>query len=63
MKVAKCYGVWGWRYYRTDDGETYSIKPEFDDTITVFSYGNVKTGAVELRILTKEEYEQIKFID
>lgn len=68
MKIAKCYGVWGWKYYRTDEGETYSIKPEVcggktTDKLTVFYYGNTKTGKYELRILTEEEYKQIQFVD
>ena len=40
-KSAKCYAVYGWwRYYRTPDGETYSIR----DGKYYFSHGNVITG-------------------
>jgi hypothetical protein len=38
MIEAKCYGVFGfWRYYRTPDGRTFSVRDN-----KVFYHGNVK---------------------
>ena len=65
-KVAKCYGVWGDPYYRTEDGHTFSIKYTSQGT-RVFYHGNVVLGAGKMHMLTDEEtkrlFEQVQFED
>ena len=58
MIEAKCYGVWGRsRYYRTKDGETFSIA----DNKHYFYHGNVITGKnAGLKLLNGEEIEELK---
>lgn len=68
MKNAYCYGVWGdFRYYRTEDGHTFSVKP-FNGKKKYFYHGNVNDeGNYELKILSDSEVifllNRIKFID
>ena len=65
-KTAKCYGVWGEPYYRTEDGHTFSIRETASGKI-VFYYGNVITGQGTLKMLDDEEkkllFEKVEFID
>lgn len=55
---AKCYGVWGCPYYRTETGHTFSIN-ETQHKIIVFYYGNVLNGENHMRMLTEEEKAQL----
>ena len=74
MIIAKCYGTWGTKYYRTESGETYSIMESVaggktTNTKTVFYWGNAKAddgkGVMfdSPKVLTEEEYKQIQFVD
>ena len=66
-KVARNYGVWfPHRYYRTDDGHTFSMAESARDTV-VFYHGNVITGEEMLKMLNEEEkkllFEKVQFVD
>ena len=62
---AKCYGVWGCPYYRTESGHTFSIETAPKETL-VFYYGNVKQGENKMHMLTEEEknllFSKVEFI-
>lgn len=64
MVVAKCYGIWGCPYYRTESGHTFSIN-ETPSGKVVFYYGNVKAGEDKQQLLTeaekKELFKRVKF--
>jgi hypothetical protein len=64
MKDAKCYGVWGIPYFRTEEGDTYSVASRPNGLPTVFYWGNVLTGERYKRpkILSEEEAKEINFI-
>lgn len=74
MDIAKLYGIWGSKYYRTENGETYSIMESVaggktTNTKTVFYWENAKAndgkGCMfdKPKVLTEEEYKKIKFVD
>ena len=65
--VAKCYGVWGCRYYRTESGHTFSTNKTPAETF-VFYHGNVITDKnTKMRKLNEEEktilFEKVEFVD
>ena len=66
-KIAKCYGIWGGPYYRTDDGHTFSIEDNGRGSKTVFYYGNVISGPGTLKLLNEEEkarlFENVEFVN
>ena len=57
-KVAKCCAVYGWwRYYRTEDGWTYSVR----DGKYYFAHGNALTGADNgTRFIAGDELQKLK---
>lgn len=57
-KVAKCYGVWGCPYYRTEDGHTFSIQ-ETPTGKVVFYFGNVYAGENVMKLLTEAEKKKL----
>lgn len=63
MKTAKCYGVWGCPYFRTDEGDTYSVATRPNGEKMVFYWGNVFTGDTKKKpvILTESEVAEINF--
>lgn len=62
---AKCYGVWGCPYYRTESGHTFSINETSYGKI-VYYYGNVLAGDYMLKMLKKSEitelFNRVEFI-
>ena len=64
--IAKCYGVWGSHYYRTESGHTFSID-HGSIYETVCYYGNAITGEETIHILNNEEekelFERVEFVN
>ena len=64
--IAKCYGVWGSRYYRTESGHTFSIDHGSIHG-TVCYYGYASTGEETIHILNNEEekelFERVEFVN
>ena len=64
--IAKCYGVWGSHYYRTESGHTFSIDHGSIHG-TVCYYGNAITGEKTTHILNSEEekelFERVEFVN
>ena len=65
-KIARCYGVWTYPYYRTEDGHTFSI----NDTVfgkVVCYYGNAVTGHETIKILDEAEkktlFDRVEFVN
>lgn len=64
---AKCYGVWGFPYYRTESGHTFAIN-ETPSGKVVFYHGNVISGDRDtLKMLNEAEkaelFSRVEFID
>lgn len=62
MIEAKCYYVTGWwRYYRTEDGKTFSVRDNKD----YFYHGNVyKNQDILVYIKNAEKLKRkVKFVD
>lgn len=67
MKKAYCYGVWGDKYYRTEDGHTFCIKLSLGKKL-YFYHGNVITGEnCKVKLLSDDEAKllltKVEFID
>lgn len=66
MNKAYYYGVWGDKYYRTEDGHTFSIKLSLGKKL-YFYHGNVIIGKYEVKLLSDSELEvllsKVEFID
>ena len=64
--IAKCYGVWGSRYYRTESGHTFSIDHGSIHG-TVCYYGNAITEEETIHILNSEEekelFDRVEFVN
>lgn len=65
-KKALFYGEWqSGRYYRTDDGDTFSVKTDFVGNRQVFYHGNVSDQEKHEMVYWKNEMvdKMIEFVD
>lgn len=64
MKDAKCYGVWGIPYFRTEEGDTYSVATRPNGDRMVFYWGNAFSGDTykQPKILSEAEAQEINFV-
>lgn len=65
-RKAHFYGEWqSGRYYRTEDGDTFSVKTDFVGNRQVFYHGNVNSSEKQEMVYWRNETvdSMIEFVD